>query len=62
MKLKNVKKALKGWGANIRGRDIRRKKELTQEITDLEALEESMTLTIEQSERKSKIQEELMLI
>jgi hypothetical protein len=29
MKLKSLKKFLKGWGANISGRDIKKKKELT---------------------------------
>jgi hypothetical protein len=61
LKLKNLKKTLKGWGANIRGRDIKRKKELNQELADLEAIEETMILSFDQK-KKSKIQEELMLI
>jgi hypothetical protein len=48
--------------SNIRGRDIKRKKELNQELADLEAIEETMILSFDQSKRKSKIQEELMLI
>jgi hypothetical protein len=59
MKLKSLKKFLKGWGANIRGRDIKKKKELTQELVDLEAIEEIMNLSFDQAKRKSKVQEEL---
>jgi hypothetical protein len=62
LKLKSLKKTLKGWGANIRGRDIKRKKELTQELADLEAIEETMNLSFDQAKRKSKIQEEPMII
>jgi hypothetical protein len=32
MKLKNIKKDLKGWGSNLRGQDIKKKKELSQEL------------------------------
>jgi hypothetical protein len=45
IKLKLVKKNLKGWGANIRGRDIKKKKELTQELSDLEEIEENLLLS-----------------
>jgi hypothetical protein len=61
-KLKNLKKFLKGWGANIRGRDINKKKELTQELVELEAVEETMNLSFDQAKRKCKVQEELLLI
>jgi hypothetical protein len=60
--LKLVKKNLKGWGANIRGRDIKRKKELTQELSDLEEIEENLLLSRSQLIRKSQIQKELMQI
>jgi hypothetical protein len=61
-KLKNLMKFLKGWGANIRGRDIKKKKELTQELVDLEVAEEIMNLSFEQAKRKCIVQEELLLI
>jgi hypothetical protein len=61
-KLKLVKKNLKGWGANIRGRDIKKKKELTQELSELEENEETLLLSSYQLIRKSQIQKELMLI
>jgi hypothetical protein len=60
LKLKNVKKSLRGWGANIKGRDIKRKKELNQELADLETIEETMFLSFDQANRKNKIREELM--
>jgi hypothetical protein len=53
---------LKGWGANIRGRDIQKKKDLTQELNDLEMLEENSTLSRDQLIRKSQIQKDLMSI
>jgi hypothetical protein len=61
-KLKNVKKALKGWGANIRGRDAKKKKDLSQELAEMELMEETIILTIDQKIRKSHIQEELLSI
>jgi hypothetical protein len=60
--LKNLKKFLKRWGANIRGRDIKKKKELTQELVELEAVEETMCLSSDQAKRKCKVHEELLLI
>jgi hypothetical protein len=62
MKLKNIKKDLKGWGANLRGQDIKKKKELSQELQNLENLEECGTLSREELFRKSQIQQELMQI
>jgi hypothetical protein len=53
---------LEGWGANIRGRDIKKKKELTQELSELEEIEETLLLSSCQLIRKSQIQKELMLI
>jgi hypothetical protein len=57
-----VKKNLKVWGANIRGRDIKKKKDLTQELSDLELMEENLILSREQIIIKNQIQKELMLI
>jgi hypothetical protein len=62
MKLKNIKKDLKGWGANLRGQDIKKKKELSQELQNLEDLEENGTLSREELIRKSQIQQDLMQI
>jgi hypothetical protein len=39
-KLKNVRNNLKGRGANLRGFDIKKRKELNQELKSLEDLEE----------------------
>jgi hypothetical protein len=50
-KLKNVKKVLKGWGANIIGRDAKKKKDLSQELAEMEIMEESVTLSIDQKIR-----------
>jgi hypothetical protein len=61
-KLKNVKKVLKGWGANIRGRDARKKKDLSQELAEMEIMEESVTLSVDQKIRKCHIHEELLAI
>jgi hypothetical protein len=49
-------------GENIRGRDIKKKKELTQELSELEEIEETLLLSRCQLIRKSEIQKELMLI
>jgi hypothetical protein len=40
LKLKNVKKSLMGWGINLRGSQLRRKKEILVGLQDLEILEE----------------------
>jgi hypothetical protein len=61
-KLKNVKKDLKGWGANLRGQDIKKKKDLSQELQGLETLEEDFCLSREELIRKGQIQQELMQI
>jgi hypothetical protein len=45
LKLKNIKNDLKGWGANLRGRDIKRKKDIGRELEDLERLEEDQPLS-----------------
>jgi hypothetical protein len=44
MKLKNIKNDLKGWGANLRGKDIKRKREIGSELEALEILEENHPL------------------
>jgi hypothetical protein len=62
LKSKNVKKALKGWGANIRGRYIRKKKDLTQELAGMEMLEEITQELAGMEILKSYVQEELMVI
>jgi hypothetical protein len=49
-------------GANIRGKDIKRKKVLNQELAELETIEETNSLLFDQAKRKSKIQEELMIL
>jgi hypothetical protein len=61
-KLKKVKHSLKGWGANIRGDSIKKKKELLNELEILEILEEDNILTGDQYARKGLIQAILMQI
>jgi hypothetical protein len=60
--LKKVKHSLKGWGANIRGDSIKRKKKLLSELEFLEVLEEDNILTGDQYARKGTIQATLMQI
>jgi hypothetical protein len=61
-KLKKVKKALKGWGFNLLGSRKQKKKEIMEEIADLELLEEIGTLNLEQNMRKIELNVELMQI
>jgi hypothetical protein len=46
LKLKNVKNDLKGWGANLRGRDIKGNKEIGCELEALELQEENHPLDV----------------
>jgi hypothetical protein len=62
LKLKNIKNDLKGWGANLRGRDIKRKKDIGRELEDLERLEEDQPLSATQVRIRAHIQKELLLI
>jgi hypothetical protein len=55
-KLKNVKMALKGWGANLRGADIKRKKNINIELKTLEDFEEIGPLSSDQRKRKILLQ------
>jgi hypothetical protein len=59
-KLKNVKNNFKGWGANIRGNDIRKRKELSSELKNLEDLDKISALCDNQMQRRIVIQQELM--
>jgi hypothetical protein len=59
-KLKNVKKCLKGWGANLRGIDIKKKeKDISLELKELEEIVENGNLSPHQRKRKILIQREL---
>jgi hypothetical protein len=62
IQLKNVKNGLKGWGANIRWRDKKRKQELHLELDILEDLKEKGCISCIQSCRKTQIQVELLHI
>ncbi|KAK1698510.1 hypothetical protein QYE76_015207 [Lolium multiflorum] len=44
IKLKRVKKFLKGWGSNMFGNNKKKKQSLKQELSDLEAVEEAVGL------------------
>jgi hypothetical protein len=46
-KLKKIKKVLKGWGFNLSGSRKQKKKEIIEEIVDLELLGEICTLNLE---------------
>jgi hypothetical protein len=61
-KLKNVKKSLKGWGANLRGADIKKKKDISNELKELEGMEELGPLSLSQRDRKIHLQHELLKI
>jgi hypothetical protein len=61
-KLKNVKMALKGWGANLRGADIKKKRTISLELKDLEGLEETGSLSPSQRKRKIMLQQEMLKI
>jgi hypothetical protein len=61
-KLKNVKRALKGWGANLRGADIKRKKDVSTELKNLEDIEEAGLLSSDQRKRKILLQQEMLKI
>ena len=60
LKLKNVKKSLKGWGCNLRGGQIRRKKEILAVLQDLEIMEEMQFLDNEQMGSRAELQQELL--
>jgi hypothetical protein len=61
-KMKKVKPSLKGWGANVRGDSLKRKKELLSELEFLEVLEEDNILFGDQYATKGTIQANLMQI
>jgi hypothetical protein len=61
-KLKKVKKFLKGWGFNLSGTRKRRKKEVAEEMADLETLEEGNTLSHDHLRRKVELKTELLHI
>jgi hypothetical protein len=56
IKMKNVKNVLKGWGANIREGDKKKKQELSLELAELEELEENGCISRSQTIRKTQIQ------
>jgi hypothetical protein len=53
---------LKGWGANIRGRDKTKKQDLQKELDELEELEEKGCISCTQAHRKSHIQMEILVL
>ena len=59
IKLKRVKKYLKGWGANIFGNNKKRKKELKEKLENLENLEEEVGLAPDEQELRTSINIEL---
>jgi hypothetical protein len=61
-KLKKVKKALKGWGFNLARSRKQKKKEIIEEIADLELLEEIGNLALQQSRRRIELNVELFKI
>ena len=61
-KLKNVKNSLKGWGINLRGFQLKRKKEILEILKDLEIVEEIHGLSNLQNEQRADLQKELMLL
>jgi hypothetical protein len=59
IKLKHVKKHLKGWGANLFGNNKKRKLELKSELLTLENLEENMEISPDELSSRANIQTEL---
>jgi hypothetical protein len=59
IKMNRVKKFLKGWGQNIKGRNRRYKNILKNELTEIEKKEEEENLTVIMLRRKNFIQTEL---
>jgi mannosylglycoprotein endo-beta-mannosidase len=57
-----MKNYLKGWGANIRGKDKKKKQDLHMELDMLEDLEEKGCISRLQACRKSQIQIELLTL
>jgi hypothetical protein len=53
---------LKGWGANLRGADIKKKKDISNELKELEELEETVPLSPSQRARRSLLQQELLTV
>jgi hypothetical protein len=53
---------LKGWGANLRGVDIKKKRDISMELEELENIEENRNLSPDQRKRKILIQQELLKI
>jgi hypothetical protein len=54
--------ALKGWGVNLRGADIKRKKNISTDMKNLEDIEEAGLLSPDQRKRKSLLQQEILEI
>jgi hypothetical protein len=44
---------LKGWGANLRGADIKRKKDVSTELKKLEDIEEASLFSSDQRKEKN---------
>lgn len=55
-KLNKISRYLKGWGRNFRGQTLKNSKDLTDEVKELEALEEIQPLISDQMARRSFIQ------
>jgi hypothetical protein len=53
---------LKGWGANLRGVDIKKKRDISMELEELENIEENRNLSPDQRKRRILIQQELLKI
>jgi hypothetical protein len=45
-KLKNVKNSLKGWGCNLRGKNKKRKGDISKILAELESMEEQSPLLL----------------
>jgi hypothetical protein len=61
-KLKILKQFFKGWGFDKQGGQRRRRKELQNELLDMESQEEEGLLSLTQTNRKIQIQKDLLLM
>jgi hypothetical protein len=60
--LKKVKSFLKGWGFNLVGIRRKRKKEIQEELMELEGMEEKCTLNMDKISARINLKVELLNI
>jgi hypothetical protein len=56
------KKSLKGWGINVRGSQIKRKKDILVGLQDLEILEELQSLSAKELALRAAMQKRIIRV